>query len=110
TRAYLEKRPARRSRKRRGPPLDKVLNVLTYRCVVQADAWKSLCADLHIDPDIVVRDYPCYATVRHMETLARVMPCSEAEAVASLRELRQFQEAAVGEAMADADATPLASV
>ena len=110
TRAHLENRSARRSPKRAGAPLDKALNVLIYRCVVLADAWSSICADLHIDPEILVRDHPCYATVRHMERLARFTPCSMAEAVASVRELERFQEAATREALAEVDAAPLASV
>jgi hypothetical protein len=59
--------------------------VAAYAFCVQADAWKRLCGDLKIDPEALLRDLPCYETLRQTEELARAAVCTPEEATAQLR-------------------------
>jgi hypothetical protein len=54
--------------------------VAAYRVDVQIDAWRRLCADLHFDPEIMLKDLPCYDQMRFAEEAARVAACTREEA------------------------------
>ena len=58
-----------------------------YRLCVEADAWKLQCADLHIDPEALPRDLPCYDSLRRTEQAARPLAWTPEEATAQLRRL-----------------------
>jgi hypothetical protein len=79
---------SRRRRKARTDPqvqeLREAVQILAYRCVLQADAWESLSAELHIEPDALVKDLPGYDTVCRMVKTARVVAFTKEEATAYL--------------------------
>ncbi len=54
---------------------------------VEADAWKRLCGELNIDPEALLRDLPCYDTMRRTEEAARLLAGTPEEAMAQLRRL-----------------------
>jgi hypothetical protein len=58
-----------------------------YRFCVEADAWKLLSGEMNIDPEALLRDMPCYDTLRPMEELAWFMAWTPEEATAHLRRL-----------------------
>jgi len=62
-------------------------HLAAYRLCVEADAWKRLCADLQIDPEALLRDLPCYDTLRRTEEAARPLAWAPEEATAQLRRL-----------------------
>src|SRR5262249_46296018 len=43
-----------------------------YRLGVEADGWTQFCAELHLDGEALVRDLPCYATLRRTQQVARL--------------------------------------
>ena len=49
------------------------LRMLAFRFVVDADAWKLLCAGVPIDPEAMLRHLPGCEAVRGMEGAARVV-------------------------------------
>jgi hypothetical protein len=81
---------------KKGRPVeDRVENVLrmwAYLFVVEADAWKQLAAELQIDPETLLRDIPCYDTLRQTEEAIRLTAFTEKEATEYLRQ-RGDQEA-----------------
>ena len=58
-----------------------------YRLCVEADGWRRLCMDLKIDPETLLRDLPCYDTLRRTEEAARIAAWKPEEATAELRKL-----------------------
>ena len=58
-----------------------------YRFCVEADAWRRLCGELRIDPETLLRDLPCYDTLRRTEEAARLLACTPEEATAHLQRL-----------------------
>lgn len=58
-----------------------------YRLRVQADAWRRLCDGLKIDPEALLRDLPCYDTLRRTEEAARLLAWTPEEATVQLRRL-----------------------
>jgi hypothetical protein len=64
--------------------------LLAYRLVVGMESWRLLCAELHIDADVLLRGLPGYEAVQQMEPLARLMAFSAEEALAFLRESVAF--------------------
>jgi hypothetical protein len=76
---------AKRRRERRW----KALRFLSYQLVVSADAWRLLCGELSIDPEILLKDLPGFDTVRRMEGLARELDVTAEEALTYLREKRE---------------------
>jgi hypothetical protein len=54
--------------------------------VVNADAWKLLCARLALDPEVLLRELPGFQTVRQMEEIARHMAFTPEEALSYLEE------------------------
>ena len=60
---------------------------VAYRFCVEADAWKRLCGELKIDPEALLRDLPCYGTLRRTEEAARLLAWTPEEATDQLRRL-----------------------
>jgi hypothetical protein len=77
-------RPSRQER-RRDERRWRLLKMLAYRYVVRADGWRLLCAELPIDPEVLLRELPGYDSVRQMEQVARLIAFSAEEALAFLR-------------------------
>jgi hypothetical protein len=66
--------------------LENVLRMWAYLFVVEADAWKHLAAELQIDPETLLRDVPCYDTLRQTEEAIRLTAFTENEATEYLRQ------------------------
>jgi hypothetical protein len=66
--------------------LEGVARMWAYLFGVEADAWGRLMAELHIDPDSLLRDLPFSDTIRQAEEALRPVAFSEEEATAFLRE------------------------
>jgi hypothetical protein len=62
-----------------------LLKLLAYRYVVRADGWRLLCAELHLDPEVLLKELPGYEAVQQMEQAARLIAFSAEEALAFLR-------------------------
>ena len=73
---------------------------MAYRFVVRADGWKLLCTELHIDPDVLLRQLPGYESIRKMEEEARLIACTPEQAIAYLREAAERDEPAKDKAAA----------
>jgi hypothetical protein len=58
-----------------------------YLFTVEADAWKRLMAELNIDPETLLRDLPCFDTIRHANDAIRQIAFTEEQATAFLREM-----------------------
>src|SRR5262245_36871346 len=55
--------------------------LFAYRFLVLVDAWKLLCAQLQIDPDMLIRDLPGYDTLCRQEEAMRSIAFSAEEAL-----------------------------
>lgn len=62
-----------------------VLRFRAYLFVVERDAWERFCVELHLDPDALLRDMPCYRTVKDAESIARLLAFTPTEAVEAAR-------------------------
>ena len=78
-------RPSRQDQQReeRRWPL---VRILAHRFVVRAEGWQLLCAELHLDPEVLPRQLPGYEAVKQMEEVARRVAFSAEEAQAYLGE------------------------
>jgi hypothetical protein len=65
-----------------------LVRMLAYLIVVNRDAWKRCCAELEIDPDVLLREMPGYNTLAITEQAARLDAFTPAEATAALRRER----------------------
>ena len=65
--------------------------MLAFRFVVDAEAWKLFCDELHIDPEALVSPLPGLDTLRRMEGLVRSLAFTPEEALAYLRSLPEPQ-------------------
>jgi len=72
------------------------LRMLAFRFVIDADAWKLLCAELRLDPEAILRHLPGCDLVRDMEQAARKFAFTAEEALAYLRSELEAAEAAAG--------------
>jgi len=74
-------RPSRQDQQReeRRWPL---VRILAHRFVVRAEGWQLLCAELHLDPEVLTRQLPGYEAVKQMEEVARRAAFSAEEAQA----------------------------
>jgi len=61
------------------------LRMSAFQFVVEADAWKLLCAELGIDPEAILGHLPGCDLVRHMEEPARQVAFTAEEALAHMR-------------------------
>ena len=73
-----------------------ILQFEAHCIVVRADGWRQLCADLHVDADMILRQLPGHETVGEMEALARRLAFTAEEAVGYLRELLERVELVPG--------------
>jgi hypothetical protein len=64
-----------------------LVQFLGYKLRVEADAWQQLHAELHTDPDGLLRDLPAYDTLQRTEQAARALPWTADEAAAYLKRL-----------------------
>ena len=65
--------------------LDGLRRMLALYFLVDAQAWKLLCADLKIDPEAILRDAPGYQVLQEMEIEAREVAFRPEEAMKFLR-------------------------
>jgi hypothetical protein len=82
-----EAAPAGHPDRERADRLWDVARMMGYKLCVEADAWRQLHAELHIDPDGLLRDLPAYDTLQRTERAARVVPWTADEAAAFLKSL-----------------------
>src|SRR5262249_45037992 len=61
------------------------LRMLAYDLVANADLWQRFCADAGLDPDLLLKDYPGFATLQEMMDAARLDAYTPEEAAAYLR-------------------------
>ena len=89
-------RPSRQDQQReeRRWPL---VRILAHRFVVRAEGWQLLCAELHLDPEVLPRQLPGYEAVKQMEEVARRAAFSAEEAQAYLGEGIAPGQAGAGE-------------
>jgi hypothetical protein len=66
----------------------KIERLIAYRLGVEADGWTRFCEELHIDGEVLLRDLPCYDTLRRTQLAARALAWSADEAADCLRRLR----------------------
>jgi len=78
-------RPSRQDRQREKRRWQ-LVQMLAYRCVVRADGWQLLCAELHLDPDVLAQQLPGYQAVQQMVQEARRIAFNAEEALAFLRD------------------------
>lgn len=78
------RRPSRKERQR-DERRWQLLQMLCYRFVVHADGWRLLCSQMHIDPEVLLKDLSGYESVKQMEESARLVAFSAEEALAFLR-------------------------
>jgi hypothetical protein len=62
------------------------VGVFAYLFAVNLDGWRRFCSELRVDPESLISDLPGYGTVKHTESVARLMACTPSEATAWLRE------------------------
>ena len=77
-------RPSRQQRQRQERRWQ-LLKMLAYRYVVRADGWRLLCAQLHLKPEVLLKELPGYDAVQQMEQVARLIAFNAEEALAFLR-------------------------
>ena len=76
--------PADQSRAER---LWDLVRMAGYKLGVEANAWRRLHEELHIDPEWFLRDLRGYDTVKLTEQAARLVPWTAEEAAAGMRRL-----------------------
>jgi len=65
----------------------KIARLIAYRLGVEADGWTRFCAELHLDGEALLRDLPCYDTLRRTQQAARALAWTADEAADCLRGL-----------------------
>jgi hypothetical protein len=95
--------PDTQSSRREYRRLWEVAEILAYRFVVRADGWKLLCADLHIDADVLLRHLAGYRKVREIEDTARFMACTPEQARAFFRNASKREKSSEANASAGPD-------
>jgi hypothetical protein len=68
------------------------VRMLAFQFVLDAEAWKLFCAELHIDPEVLVYPLPGLDVLRLIEELARVLAFTTEEAAAYVRSLPDDHE------------------
>src|SRR5262249_8362858 len=86
--------------KRRQDRIWRLLRLDAYRFVVNADAWRLVCAGLHVDPEQLLRGLPGYDMLTRMEKAIRPVAFSPTEALAFLRDEGDGDEQNKGESPA----------
>ena len=62
-----------------------VARLMAYRLCVEADGWTRFCAELHLDGEALLRDLPCYDTLRRTQQTARALAWTADEGADCLR-------------------------
>ena len=70
----------------------KIAQWYAYWFLVTADAWKRVCAEMMIDPEIPLRDNPGYENVKRLESVLRQSAFSAEEAADYFAQLHQRQD------------------
>jgi len=73
--------------KARAERLWDLVRIAGYKLGVEAEAWRRLHAELHLDPEWFLRDLRGYDSVKLTEQTARLLPCTAEEAADCLRRL-----------------------
>jgi hypothetical protein len=81
------------SEERSVPPADReqderwtrIVRLAAYLITARVDAWRRLCGELGIDPEVLLKDLPGYATVEGSEQAARALAFTAEEVAAFLR-------------------------
>jgi hypothetical protein len=84
-------------KKKTNDRLYKTLQMVAFRIVQGADAWKLFCAGLNIDPVWLLRDLPGFKTVKRIEEEARPVAFNPTQALAYLRQKLDLEKKAKGE-------------
>jgi len=63
----------------------RILGLWGYLFGVEVEAWKRFCAELHLDPEVLIRELPGFPTVRRAEEIARAYAFTEKEAAEAMR-------------------------
>jgi len=79
-------RPAGVQQRRQEARLGRIVKMLAYAFVAHADGWQQFCAELRIDPDAVLRDFPGYDLHRQTDQSARPSALTRQEATAMRRQ------------------------
>jgi hypothetical protein len=74
-----------KNRNARESRLHQTLRLWGYLFVVETEAWNRFCAELHLDPEAVIRDMPGYPTVKKAEPSARAVAFSAEEITKAAR-------------------------
>jgi hypothetical protein len=82
-----EAAPAGHPDRERADRLWDLAQMVGYKLCVEADARRQLHAELHIDPDGLLRDLPAHDTLKLTERAARAVPWTAGEAAAYLKRL-----------------------
>ena len=90
-----QRRPRRGNRQdRRERQLLHDVRLHAYLFLVESEGWYRFCAERNLDPDVLVRDFPGYTTVKAAEKVARVLAYTPEEAAQAVR-LQQGDTASV---------------
>jgi hypothetical protein len=65
--------------------MDAKVRMLAYVLTAKRDGWRRFCAELPVDPELLLNDVPAYDTVKRSEEAARLLAFSVDEARAWLR-------------------------
>ena len=63
------------------------VHMFGYRLCMEADAWRLVCAEMHADPEALLRDIRGFDSLRDTEKLARALLWTPEEAAAFLRKI-----------------------
>jgi hypothetical protein len=69
----------------RAERLWKIARLTAYRLGVEADGWMRFCEELHLDGEALLRDLPCYDTLRRTQQTARALAWTADEGADCLR-------------------------
>jgi hypothetical protein len=83
--------------------LGKVLQLLAFRLLRNANGWELFCVDLNIDPEVLLRHLPGYEMVKDAQASAQAIAFTATEAEALLHSEKNGQaEEQLPEAVAEA--------
>jgi hypothetical protein len=70
-------------------PQWQALRMVAFDFASNANLWQRFCADAGIDPDLLIKDCPGFATIKRTEEAARLEAFTAEEAVAYLCRIRE---------------------
>jgi hypothetical protein len=77
---------------------DRMLRMIGYRIITEAEAWKLLASELQIDPEELLRPVPGYESMRMAEQAAQYVTYSAEEALEYARAWKERTTATADEA------------